>query len=244
MKHCFQSLGLIITSRGLSTLVHHTKTHLFTTTISVLVSMNTLGKYFNSSTLSFASTSITTIAAICTSTPCNQYPKFIRPTSNTQNCDIYGALCQPGSITVDLNLTSTIVPTVVPCSYYLSAQSKSALAESISINTQGTYVPDQGDWLKSFGRTPQCSTLVNFAPFLEETGDVIIEPDGQVGEFSGSTTVTNNIPITATTCGLSNPGSTLPVFLFEDSIPSCCGQCFYESDGIRLIYFAPEMNQT
>ena len=83
------------------------------------------------------------------------------PYGQTQECDIYGPLCQTGSITVTVNLTNVTTATVLPCSsyltlqsYYLKAPVAGALYEGASL---ARYFAD--NWYTSFGRSPQCTSL-------------------------------------------------------------------------------------
>lgn len=96
-------------------------------------------------------------------TVCNQFefcysgisfPPFVRPSINpVAECDIFGPLCQTGSIAVGLDLTSVTKTTTVPCSYYLSAQYHSVHPQRFD---QNVGVGD-ANYLSSFGRSPQCT---------------------------------------------------------------------------------------
>ena len=87
----------------------------------------------------------------------SKYPNFIRPSINpSTQCNLWGPLCQTGTIVVDVNLTTTSTSTTVPCSSYLSAQSYSA-------QPPNHVRPDQyGDYMASFGRSPECTSYANY----------------------------------------------------------------------------------
>ena len=84
------------------------------------------------------------------------------PYNQTQECDIYGLACQTESITVGVNLTTTTTSTVLPCSLYLTAQSK-YLASAVSGQngdldmTWGVYgLPDYVQtWTPNFWSKPR-----------------------------------------------------------------------------------------
>ena len=80
------------------------------------------------------------------------YPSFIQPSINpTQSCDIYGPLCQTGSIAVGVRASQGVnTTTTVPCSCYLTAQ-------SLTVN------PTAAAWQTGFGRSPQCNTFLRIA---------------------------------------------------------------------------------
>ena len=78
-----------------------------------------------------------------------KFPDFIRPSINpSAECNIWGPLCQTGSIAVDVNLTTTSTPTIVAC---LSAQSFSAIGNGFRPN-------QYSDYMQSFGRSPDCAS--------------------------------------------------------------------------------------
>lgn len=94
------------------------------------------------------------------------YPPFIfnLESSMIGSCDIFGAICQTGTIEATLNLTSTVATTTVACSDYLRAQ-----LEAVRPPTLGTaYTPytayiDRGKYVTMFGRSPQCATFAERA---------------------------------------------------------------------------------
>ena len=94
------------------------------------------------------------------------YFSYIIPFGQTQECDIYGLVCQTGSIAVGINLTTTTMTTVLPCSSYLTAQSNYIVGAGqfqndgqamMWMETGGTGIVET--WGASFGRSPECSSF-------------------------------------------------------------------------------------
>lgn len=95
---------------------------------------------------------------------------FIIPYDQTQDCDIYGPICQTGLITVGVDLTTATTTTVLPCSSYLSTQSTyleyGDLSEPHAYPegwTDGFYIdfPDLTKWANNFGRSPECRSYAS-----------------------------------------------------------------------------------
>ena len=169
-----------------------------------------------------------TTANIATTTAAPSYPAYIRPSVNPGpgSCDIWGLLCQTGSITVGVNLTSTTTQTVVPCSDYLMAQSYSAYP----------YPPDQSlafeaslDYLSSFGRSPECTS------YAKAIG----------GLYQYTTAAYSTMPIQYANCGNVNSSTPLQNLLppgIESPQESaeefyCCGPCALSVPALRILYF-------
>ncbi len=99
------------------------------------------------------------------STSVSNFP-YIIPFGQAQACNIYGPVCQTGSITVGVNLTTATTTTVLPCSSYLSAQSVHLIYENDpglpAGLGQGFWSNDHddgsdlSDWVVSFGQSPEC----------------------------------------------------------------------------------------
>ena len=101
-----------------------------------------------------STTANSTKNATITRSSISSFPAFLRPSVNpSPECDIWGPLCQTGTIVVAVNLTSTTTITTVPCSYYLSAQSSSVESASEASHARGPL-----DYRSSFGRSPQCTS--------------------------------------------------------------------------------------
>lgn len=155
---------------------------------------------------------------------------FIIPYDNSQECNIYGPVCQTGSITVAVNLTTTATNTVLPCSSYLSTQSNYLLGSPWNDNPE---VVDgmPNDWLVSFGHSPECRSYAQeyksgrYA--ISGCGDqntVIVQSPGQLDNEYGDAYPTQ-IP----------PGVVRhidPVYL-----ALCCGNCAVDIAEVRLYYF-------
>ena len=88
---------------------------------------------------------------------------YIIPYNKEQACDIYGPICQTGSRTVGVNLTTATTTTVLPCSSYLSTQSSylysfGGASASIGYNSPENITPNWPQkWQVNFGRSPECS---------------------------------------------------------------------------------------
>lgn len=161
---------------------------------------------------------------------------YIIPYGKTQDCHIYGPLCQTGSITVGVNLTTATSTTVLPCSSYLSAQAAHLDYENDPDEVDepedefwenGCYgcSPDLSNWILSFGRSPECRSYA--------------KADREQSTFSD--------------CGASNPvfqtakswdssySSQIPPGVWRYFSPryqgSCCGNCSLDIPEVRLYYF-------
>ena len=158
---------------------------------------------------------------------------FIRPPINpVTECNLWGPLCQTGTITVDVNLTSTTIKTTVPCSVYLSAQATSAQQQHSLNADDDLYDPTGYDI--SFGRSPECTSYAHHAQ--------------------------KGIPLTLSACG-PNASATIGTLLpglpeFQNNLPFgilshlspdmhlyCCGSCFMAGE-IRVHYFPDESIRT
>ena len=161
---------------------------------------------------------LTTISASTVADP--SFPNFIRPSVNpTTGCDIFGPLCQTGTIVVAVNLTSTTTITTVPCSSYLSAQSASVNAIYSVNNYDGT---GPIDYLSSFGRSPECTSLLS--------------------EYDSAVTTFSNCPNDSS--GLRTASSDyFPLGIYNQGLKGalgsylCCGSCSLNVDKIRVLYF-------
>lgn len=146
---------------------------------------------------------------------------YIIPYGQSQECNIFGPICQTGSITVGVNLTHATTSSVLPCSSYLKAQSQYILPETdnyMSLN----YAP--GPWLDYFGHSPECRSYAR------------ANWDGQYTfpECGNSSTVFQ---------GYGNSGlpSQIPPGVQRYFSPEytgfCCGNCSLDLSELRLYYF-------
>ena len=163
---------------------------------------------------------------------------YIIPYGQSQECNIYGLACQTGSITVGVNFTTTTTTTVLPCSSYLTAQSK-YLASAVNGHDMGTVEmvwAGLGEpefvqtWASNFGQSPECRSFAR---------------------------AYSNSLYTFSDCGSSNTIFSTQVFWnWEDTfgyppqIPvgllrrydifdtdTCCGTCTLDFSEMRLYYF-------
>ena len=148
---------------------------------------------------------------------------FIIPYDKTQACDIYGPLCQTGSITVGVDLTSKTTSTVLPCSSYLSAQS--SFLGPLDIDDESW----PGEWVTSFGHSPECRS---YARAFDK------------GEYTASECDNGNPSIFSVATQMGSPDA-YPVevppgvirYLTAFEFYSCCGNCTFQAPEIRLLYF-------
>ena len=192
--------------------------------------------FANNGTISVSTnTSLTANSTIAVSTntstsEASQF-SFIIPYNQTQACDIYGPLCQTGSITVGVDLTSQTSTTVLPCSSYLTAQS------SFLVSSPDDVTPDDDDydyifdnwpteWQTNFGRSPECHSYAQGQYTISNCGSgytsVIPAADQLVYDPNG-------YPVQVP------PGVVRYWTGFE--IYSCCGDCSLEVEETRLYYF-------
>jgi len=151
---------------------------------------------------------------------------YIIPYGQTQDCDIYGPICQTGSITVGVNLTTVTTTTILQCSSYLSAQSTYLGAENADFqdfyNGGWRELPSLRDWGISFGQSPECKTYVEAM---------------RQGRYTISVCGSSNSILTST------PGlyfSQLPPGIeryFSPESGTCCGNCSVDIPEVRLYYF-------
>ncbi|KAM0798331.1 hypothetical protein BDR22DRAFT_964690 [Usnea florida] len=152
---------------------------------------------------------------------------YIIPWNETQDCDIYGLLCQTGSITVGLHLATATTITVLPCSSYLSAQS-AYLQHRNDIDEDEPDAPwdsndldpdtNEGKWAVNFGQSPECNSYAAGQYTVSECGSRGLDLDY---------------------------ASQIPPSLYRtfhaDYLGTCCGNCSLDVSGVRLYYF-PDTN--
>lgn len=153
---------------------------------------------------------------------------FLIPYNQTQTCDIYGPLCQTGSITVPVSRGAGTTTTVLPCSSYLTAQSSYLSGFQDPDEPGAMFARWPVDWQSGFGRSPECRSYAQ------------AYKDG--GQYTLSGCPANDAPIPAQAAGY-HP-SQLPAAIFRqriDQIYECCGDCSLLVPQVRLYYF-PEQN--
>ena len=170
------------------------------------------------------------------------------PFNQTQDCDIFGPLCQTGSITVGLNLTTATTTTVLPCSSYLSAQSaylayqndpfhdpsdpsSSNGSDELWVDYEYGMDPDLQNWLVNFGRSPECKS---YAEAMSK------------GQYTFSQCGSRNTVIQTAAGSDSFYTSQIPPSVERYSYPdalgwgTCCGNCSLDIPEVRLYYFPDE----
>lgn len=155
---------------------------------------------------------------------------FLIPYNQSRSCDIYGPLCQTGSITVGVSLSnSQSTTTTLPCSSYLTAQASYLNIPQIGFpDADFPFFPPA--WLTGFGRSPECRS---YASVWRETG---------VYTFSGCGT--NDATVSQQTNDLMSTFSEIPPgVLRHQEVPGvweCCGNCSFQVQEVRLYYFPDE----
>ncbi|MCJ1261022.1 hypothetical protein MMC22_000886, partial [Lobaria immixta] len=141
-------------------------------------------------------------------------PVFLRPSINpTPECNLWGPLCQTGTVVVDVDMKSTTAKTIISCSDYLSAQARSLYPGHLGS-------PDS-PYLRSFYSSPECTSYANWFA------------DNNRPALSYSNCPSN----------LPKPlEDYLPFDYRFPSYPGqyCCGPCAVMIDEIRVLYFADQ----
>lgn len=154
---------------------------------------------------------------------------YIIPPENTQECNIYGPLCQTGKITVGVDLISQTTTATLPCSLYLTAQSKYLNINNPQPCAIKPYYPEV--WKQGFGRSPECATYANL---WAREGQYTLSSCGgneTVAKFSAGVCAPEQIPP-----GVRNK---LQAFYYD-----CCGNCTVDIPEVRLYYFQEEDSNT
>lgn len=152
---------------------------------------------------------------------------YIIPYNQSQQCDIFGPICQTGLITVGVSLASSTTITTLPCSSYLTAQAAHLLSGRVESGGHITQ-KDAREWLTAFGRSPQCKS---FAGVHRNEGQYTLSDCGS-----------SNTIIQASE-GFSLP-TQIPPGVFDRFRPldyACCGNCTLIIPEVRLFYFPDEV---
>lgn len=190
----------------------------------------------------------------------NSTPNFIRPSANpTANCNLWGPLCQTGSIVVSVNLTTTVTTTTVPCSNYLSAQAESAKPGYLTNRGKFyNYMPPNSDYQASFGRSPECKSYVDhFVGNFDVSSEKLVQDVLKLRTEDNSISILSNhdnhhpITIPSGTLTLPNCGHNQLQHSEYYTPPGvsnsvqgsagkddyyCCGDCSLFVSEIRLLY--------
>ena len=189
------------------------------------------------------------------STTAAPYFPFIIPFGQTQECDIYGLACQTGSIKVGINLTTTTMTTVLPCSSYLTAQSCYLVNTARSSNLMAQ--PSLGaifglpggalpwrfgstgilkTWNANFGQSPECRSFAQ----AYSNGQYTFSDCGSSNTIFSTQVFWN----WADSFGYPPqiPPGVLQTF-DEQYADTCCGSCTLDFSEMRLYHF-PDGNST
>lgn len=154
---------------------------------------------------------------------------YIIPYNETQKCNIYGPICQTGSITVGVDLTSTTTTTTLPCSSYLTAQSSYLQAFNPLPGAIKAFWPQE--WKAGFGHSPQCTSYA--------------EVWKKGGQYTFTDCGSNNAVVQASE-GIQLPSQIPPGVL--RSIPfqvyECCGNCTLDVGRVKIFYWGDESNNS
>lgn len=173
---------------------------------------------------------------------------YIIPYDRTQDCNIYGPICQTGFITVGVNLTTATTSTVLPCSSYLGSQSAylENLNENLIVSNPHTdWGEEDPGWLSSFddylfGYPDLMDWNINFGQSLECRSYAKAIRQGE-HTFSGCD---SSNTISPTVGGVNyDYSSQLPPGVVRDDDTTCCGNCSLEIPEVRLYYF-PDQTTT
>lgn len=151
------------------------------------------------------------------------------PYNQTQKCNIYGPICQTGSITVGIDLTTTTTTTTLPCSSYLTAQSSYLQAFNFFPDADKPFWPQE--WQAGFGHSPQCTS---YAEVWKKTGQYTFSECGSqdvVVQASQGVQLPSQIP----------PGvlRRIPFQWYE-----CCGNCTLDVGRVKIFYWGDESSNS
>ena len=172
---------------------------------------------------------------------------YIIPFHQTQDCNIYGALCQTGSITVGVNLTTatTTATTILPCSSYLSAQSTYIASKNDPEDLDSWFFPynlsifpynlsdysDLSNWGTNFGQSPECRS---FAEAMNQ------------GQYTFSGCGSSSLVEAGQSPALRELPRQIPPGVVRIaghmSTYTCCGNCSLEIPEVRLYYFPDKIS--
>ena len=162
---------------------------------------------------------------------------YIIPFGQKQACNIYGPICQTGTITVSVNLTTATTTTVLPCPSYLSAQKAyleyrndpGVLADDSlwEYHERDLDDPILVDWDINFGQSAECKSYAE----ARAQGRYTLSGCGRsTTVIQASEAVPSQIPPGLVRYG--DPGSTAG---------TCCGDCSLDGQEVRLYYFPDNM---
>ena len=152
---------------------------------------------------------------------------FIIPYGQSQQCNIFGPICQTGHITVGVSLASSTTTTTLPCSSYLTSQAAHLLSGKLESGGVIT-LQDALEWLTAFGRSPECRSYAE-----------VYQNEAQ---YTFSDCGTRNTIIQASQ-GFSLPTQIPPAVVdrFRPLDYACCGNCTLIVPEVRLFYFPDQV---
>lgn len=154
------------------------------------------------------------------------YIPYIRPTANTQACDIYGPICQTGTIVVGVDLGSTAGTMTASCSNYLQAQACSVNPPGINNNLG----PFATAWMSNFGRSPECTAFAQAAGLMKQAGFTrSVRTASLIGQCNNASKTLLPI-VNYAPWGVFNAQESAETYV-------CCGPCVLAVNQIRLAYF-------
>lgn len=154
--------------------------------------------------------------------PFNSGFPYIIPYNQTQECNIFGPICQTGSITVGVNLMSTMTTTTLPCASYLTSQS--SYLSHFNPFPHGIKAFWPIEWQEGFGRSPECTSYA--------------EAWRNQGKYTFSNCGSNDAVVPASE-GIVLPDQIPPGVLrqIQWQVYECCGNCTLNVPEVRLYYF-------
>lgn len=151
---------------------------------------------------------------------------FLRPSINpTPECNLWGPLCQTGTIVVDVKIKSTTTQTTVSCSDYLSAQPRTL--------SPLKYGDDRSPFKSSFLSSPECTS---YAKWYDAKQSFRVEP---VLSYSNCPSILTKPLEDYLPFEFSKGNDLPPHYPVGDEAPTqyCCGPCAILIDEIRVLYF-------
>lgn len=136
---------------------------------------------------------------------------------------------QTGITNVGVNMTTAVMFTRVPSSYYLSAQAELAKPGFLK-NNFGNY-PAKEDYLRSFGHSPE------FTPYAEVYNDILPDYDRNLASVIAAEFTYCHNPLTERYKSFT-PARVLNYKASGGATDfNCCGDCKLAVSEIRLLYF-------
>ena len=178
-----------------------------------------------------------------TSSPIRRHKdlEYIIPKANSQPCNIYGPMCQSGTITVGVNSNGKVASntsTTLPCSSYLAKQAKFVALDVFSMADPTGY-SQQSVWHEGFGRSPECHSYVSAGLHNEPVTFSGCPEHRSSAAFEGhSNWYLPELPTLHSPLPPWNIHNETGRYGEDDK---CCGECTISVDRVILTYF-PDIN--